>query len=126
MTTKAFNLILAAAMALTFCSAVQAQAEEAKAKTPAEKFAQSDTDGDGCVSWEELRNQGSILFAHLDTNSDGVISGDEHVKAVNAKGEAVQPNSVDAESFQVALKESFDRADTDSNGCLSMAEFAGG
>ena len=110
---------------MTGVSAVSAQDSEKPAEppTPEMKFERADSDGNGCVSWEELRNQGAIIFATLDLNNDGVIAGDEHPKAVNAKGEKVQPNSVDLEAFNAAFREAFERADQDASECLDKKEF---
>ena len=89
-------------------------------------FLLADTDGDDCVSWEELRNRAVIIFHQLDVNGDGLIFGEEHPPAVNAAGETVRPSGVEIGSFQAELYIAFDTADKDQNGCLSRKEFSDG
>lgn len=88
-----------------------------------EKFELADFDGNGCVSWEELRNRGTIVFDALDLNKDGAIAGDEHPRTVDKNGNVVHPESVDIAHYQVALRQAFDASDSDESGCLEADEW---
>ncbi len=86
-------------------------------------FDRVDTNGNGCVDWEELRNASLLFWSTLDLNQDNVLVGDEHPEAVDANGEPVRPASVDTTRFQAAMYVAFDTADKDQNDCLSRKEY---
>lgn len=115
-------LLAAAALGLAPC----AFSQDAPGIAIDDGFERADFDGNGCVSWEEMRNQGKLVFGALDLNGDGTVAGDEHPTARNAKGETVtQLPSVSTAAFQAALKNAFDRADKDGSGCLEKGEYGG-
>lgn len=108
-----------AALAIGFGNAA---AQDATVETYLD-FDRVDTDGNGCVDWEELRNA-SLLFWHaLDLNRDNILAGDEHPEAVDGDGEPVRPASVDTTRFQAAMYVAFDTADKDQDDCLSRREY---
>jgi hypothetical protein len=88
----------------------------------ADEFHLADTDGNACVSWEELRNRGLVVFHALDANGDGLVIGSEQPGAARATGEAVEPPAVDLASFQDELRRSFSLADQNADGCLSSSK----
>lgn len=118
---KSTLLVVSLSATLAGFSAASAQ----NAAVDVDQFLLADTDGSGCVDWEELRNRGAIIFDVLDDNNDGIISGDEHLEAVTVDGEEVRPDSVDITRFQVSLRISFDRGDEDGDGCLDREEWDG-
>ena len=86
-------------------------------------FTVADTDGNGCVTWEEMRNEAVLVFHALDLNGDGLIKGEEHPAAVTVDGEEVDTRAIDPGRFQAALRTSFLEADKDGNGCLGRDEW---
>ncbi len=83
-----------------------------------------DTDGDACVTWEELRNRSMDVWGAMDLNDDGLIAGEELPSTTNEKGETVRPaGSIDLTKFQAAMYDAFQAADKDKDGCLSKSEF---
>ena len=113
---------LLATAALTLASPVPAQ--DAPDIAIDDGFEKADYDGNGCVDWEEMSNMGKQVFGALDLNDDGVIAGDEHPTARNAKGEeVVQLPAVSTAAFQAELRKAFERADKDGSGCLAENEY---
>jgi Ca2+-binding EF-hand superfamily protein len=86
-------------------------------------FTIADTDGDGCVNWEEMRNEAVLVFHSLDLNGDGFIEGEEHPEAVTVEGEQIDSRSITPDRFQAALRKSFLAADKDGDGCLNRDEW---
>lgn len=120
MNNKITTMLVMAAAMIGMSSLLQA---DEPAMEEIDKFELADFDGNGCISFEELRNRGAIVFDSLDVNGDGIISDNEHLRAVNEKGEDVTPESVDLSRFTLQLKISFDDADEDKDGCLSRREW---
>jgi Ca2+-binding EF-hand superfamily protein len=96
MNNQVITMLLMAAAAMAMSSPLQAAEPELE---EIDKFELADFDGNGCISFEELRNRGVIVFDSLDVNGDGVISDNEHIRAVNEKGEEVTPEAVDLSRF---------------------------
>lgn len=93
------------------------------------KFELADTDGNGCVSWEELRNRAMVFFASLDIDEDGIVTVNEHLAAIGADtmdedGEAMPVKVIDPGRFQAAMRESFNLADENEDACLDEKEWA--
>lgn len=87
-------------------------------------FERTDTNGDGCVSWEELRNASIAVWGAMDLNGDGLITGEELPPVTNEKGETVRTRgTIDLAVFQAALDDAFEAADKDKDGCLNRPEF---
>ena len=118
-TTESITMI-AVGMAILMFSGVALADEDMQGVL---NFDRVDVNGDACVDWEELRNSSLRFFESLDTNRDNLIAGDEHPPAVNEKGEAVRPGTVDTSRFQAAMYVAFDTADQDQDGCLSRKEY---
>ncbi len=86
-------------------------------------FEHADIDGSGCVDWGELRNVGSEVFHAADLNGDGLITSDEMHAVTDPEGKEVETPTLDPAAYQEALREAFETADKDANGCLDEAEF---
>jgi len=107
-------------MVLTFFSANSISATEV---VNVDQYELADVDGDGCISWEELRNRGVLIFHALDLNADGIVSGEEHPEALNVKGEKISPKSVDQANFQASLRTAFELGDKNKDKCLNRQEW---
>lgn len=120
-------LPLAALVAATLLlpAGVSNASDKALAEASEAAFVAADHDHSGTVSWEEFRNRVVAVFGHLDANEDGRLIGDEHPPAKDAKGAAVQPGTVTAESFTASVAEAFKKADRDGDGELSKVEWMG-
>lgn len=124
---KSFTVILGAAAIIGSLFAPIAAGQNAvdRSLEPARQFERADVDGDQQLSWEEFYNYTVQLFHEWDTNGDGVILGEEHGPAFDAKGRRVRPPGVSLEAFTVELRKAFAAADKDRSGKLSFAEAAG-
>jgi Ca2+-binding EF-hand superfamily protein len=86
-------------------------------------FELADTDGNGCVSWEEMRDRAMVFFDSLDFDGDGIVTVNEHLAAIGADttdedGEPVPVKVVDPARHQASLRVSFNLSDRDDSGCL--------
>ncbi len=109
-----------AVLLISLGATAQVQAQE---EDTVDQFTLADVDGDECVSWEELRNRGALVFHSLDLNHDGVLAGEEHPEAFDFSKNLVRPDNVEMGTFQASLYVSLLVADKDENGCLSRAEY---
>lgn len=83
---------------------------------PGPMFDRFDTDKDGRISKEEMRNGTDKVFAEIDTNKDGFISKEEmeaHHKAMREKMH---------DKMRDKMQERWKAADKDGDGALSKAE----
>ena len=101
-------------------------------------FATLDTDGDGGVTLEEMRDQAAARFAAADTNGDGGLSAEEiaaqqdqrraeriarMIEARDTNGDGLlQADEMAPKGDRIARM--FDRLDADGDGRVSAAEFA--
>ncbi|MEJ2604095.1 MAG: hypothetical protein P8172_12520 [Gammaproteobacteria bacterium] len=85
-------------------------------------FEITDTNGDACVTWEELRNRSMDVYGAMDLNHDGFLTGEE-LPGVTGDSEAARV-SIDLTRFQAALANAYAAADKDDDGCLGRAEFS--
>ena len=134
MKTLLLTMSIAAGLGLT---AMDVAAQET-APRGLPDFATLDADGDGQITQAELAAQAEARFATIDTGSDGAVSAAEltaHMQAeaetraaqmlarVDANGDGlIQPDEMQPRGGDMAAR-LFDRADTDSNGTISEAEF---
>ncbi len=122
------------------------------ASDPGKRFRKADKNGDGKVSYDELTTQMPDLtqerFAHMDRNNDGVLSpedrkestprkrtgNDSHVSRAAAarklmETDADKDGSVTFKEVTAAKpgfpRKAFDRYDTNGDGILSAADYAG-
>ena len=92
------------------------------------KFELADTDGSGCISWEEMRNRAMVFFDSLDFDGDGIVTVNEHLAAIGAdttyeNGDPMPVKVIDPARYQASLRVSFDLADKDDSACLEREEW---
>lgn len=100
-----------------------------------EKYASTDSDGNGALSLVEFQEGAPAdatgldkLFSGLDTNSDGSLTEDEFASGLASKFENQRPPPPSLLSGDTSQKlaELFQSVDSDSDGSLSLAEFISG
>ena len=81
----------------------------------AERFEQTDVNGDGAISLDEVRARDLERFAEIDVNTDGFLTQDEMIAFKEAQRRA---------RLERRVARRFENLDSDGDGLISAAEHA--
>ncbi|RMF38746.1 MAG: calcium-binding protein [Alphaproteobacteria bacterium] len=117
----ALKATTAAMLATAAVLAAGTAAAEKPVRGPLARFAAIDSNGDGAISFEELKGYREAQFAAADLDGDGQITRDELVEVMRARIEA----RLRARAQAMAEKQAdrmLQRADRDGSGTLTADE----
>jgi Ca2+-binding EF-hand superfamily protein len=130
---KKMRTVIAAAAATLALSALAAGANEPYFPRSEQRFARLDTNKDGKLAPEELARVINRRVALIDANGDRQVSAAEIEAAMRKRIEnrrdrimqlmdADRDGTISEAEADVVLRDMFDKADTDDDGAVSLAE----